>query len=498
MKTLFGLKSDGVFEFKNKIFFKLYLGYWFSFFLVLVLMVLSDALFQTGPHSKNRHRPVDMIFMSIGPSLAEVYENGDLVFFEKYLKELEKTNRMNLFLYDSNRMALTHRPIAENIDDLFGKVDVSGQSAIHMENNEKILVYPVRTKASDYYLVSVSNSGMSLPMGGLGVGPIGSPGGGPGGGPPGGPEGRHKIPPFFFRPLFISALVSGAICYWLSRYFTGPIVRLNAAVQQFTAGNLSVRVSLKDATRDDEISGLAFAFNRMADRIEALISSQKNILRDVSHELRSPLARINVAVELCRKSKAENVDRPLDRIMKETGRLDKLIGQILTLNTLESEMSYKEKLRFAVAPMIQKIVEDADFEANGMLRSVRLLENENCVLFGNEELLQSAIDNVLRNAVTHTQADTTVDVSCTITREHRMRTLMISVRDHGTGIPEDEIPHLFEPFYWLGKNARDLSSGAGIGLSITKAAVQFHGGIINARNAEDGGLIVEIRIPVIS
>jgi len=313
--------------------------------------------------------------------------------------------------------------------------------------------------------------------------------------PPG--NGRDGPPPFSAVRLIVVIIVSGGICYWLAHYFAAPIVKLSNAVRQFAGGDLSVRVTSSIGDRKDEISALASAFDRMADRIESNLTSQRNLLRDVSHELRSPLARLNVALELCRKQCSPDVGKSLDRIARESDKLNELIGQILTFNLFESGMSSMEKSKVDLTKLIIEIADNADFEAKGMNRAVKVVTSDACTILGNVELLRRAIENVVRNAVLYTGENSAVEISLKKITLENVPYVSIAVRDHGPGVSEDEIMHLFKPFYRIDNNQVMQPGGAGIGLAITEAAVRFHGGSVKASNAPDGGLLVEITIPPI-
>ena len=298
--------------------------------------------------------------------------------------------------------------------------------------------------------------------------------------------------------LLVVLTVSGIICYLLARYLTAPILKIGAAARQLAAGDLSVRVGPAIGKRKDELARLAVDFDRMAEQIALLLNSQRTLLRDISHELRSPLARLNVALELCRKRTGQEATVSLDRIERESDRLNEMIGQILTLNRVESDPSLREKTRVDLAGLVREITADAEFEAASLNRKVKVAGLDPCTVEGNEELLRRAIDNVIRNAVRYTPDAGEVEIhlrrvfGCGNTGD----TAVISVRDHGKGVPEESLPHLFRPFYRVGEGRDRQTGGTGLGLAITEAAVRLHNGSVLAANAPGGGLIVEITLPV--
>jgi len=225
----------------------------------------------------------------------------------------------------------------------------------------------------------------------------------------------------------------------------------------------------------------------MAARIEALIDSQQILTRDISHELRSPLARMNVALELAKKRSAPESGPLLDRIENESNRLNEMISRILTLSRLESGTEDFLKTRLNLADLVRGIAADAEFEASGKGKSVVADAIDECSVKGNENLLRSAIDNVVRNAVRYTAEATKVDISLIKDNGHAV----LKVKDHGGGVPQNELENLFRPFYRVGDARERKTGGTGLGLAIAQRAVAVHGGTIMAANI-DGGLEVKI------
>ncbi len=313
---------------------------------------------------------------------------------------------------------------------------------------------------------------------------------------PRGPWGglRPTVPSQLFR-WFLAFLLSGLICYLLTRYLTRPILRLQMAARQIADGDLSARAASKMERRRDEIGELVRDFNRMAGRIETLVASQKQLISDISHELRSPLARLTVALGLARQRAGDGASNALDRIEREAERLNDMIGKLLALARMGSASVPPERASIQLSELLQEIVEDASFEAQDHHCNVRLISTGDTVVEGSPELLRSAIENVVRNAVHYTAAETDVEVTLSANGASA-KSARIVVRDHGPGVPDTELEKVFQPFYRLA-NARERSTGGtGLGLAITDRAVRLHGGSVSARNAEGGGLEVEIRLPI--
>ena len=302
--------------------------------------------------------------------------------------------------------------------------------------------------------------------------------------------------PYVFRGLppwgiGLSILAAGVISYLLALYLTSPVKKLKSVVQSFAEGNLEARVAPQLGGRHDELADLGREFDHMAERIAALISSQKRLLADISHELRSPLARLTVALELARKNTTGKGTAALDRIEMESERVNALVGQLLALTRLESGAERVPPETVVLEDVVQQVIDDANYEAKPLHKEVRALELAPCVVRGSSELLRSGIENVIRNAIRYTAEGTAIEVSLTT----RLDIAVVTVRDHGPGVPDSELQHIFEPFYRVGEARERSSGGVGLGLSIADRTIKLHGGSIRAENV-NGGLLITIEIPL--
>ena len=291
--------------------------------------------------------------------------------------------------------------------------------------------------------------------------------------------------------IALSILASGVISYLLALYLTSPVKKLKTVVQSFAEGNLDVRITPELGNRRDELADLGREFDHMAERIAALISSQQRLLADISHELRSPLARLTVALELARKNVSEKGIAALDRIELETERVNKLVGQLLALTRLESGAERVPPETVTLEELVQQVVDDANYEAKPHHKEVKVLQLAPCRVRGSSELLRSGIENVIRNAIRYTAEGTAVEVALT----WKLDTAVLSVRDHGPGVPESELGHIFEPFYRVGEARERSSGGVGLGLSIADRTIKLHSGSVRAENVP-GGLLITIELPV--
>ena len=288
----------------------------------------------------------------------------------------------------------------------------------------------------------------------------------------------------------VALLVSGFICYLLTLYLTGPILRLRQAAQQLAGGMLSTRAAASIERRGDELGALGRDFNTMAARIEELVLRQRQLIFDVSHELRSPLARLNVALDLARGANAGNL--PFDHMELDLARLDEMIGRLLTIAKLDTAAMPVEMRPLNITSLVGQIVSDAGFEAQKRNVVVNIAGEEQNYVRGNEALLLSAIENVVRNAILYTAAASSVDVS--LGQGTKSKVLLV-IRDHGRGVPESDLQKIFQPFYRVAEARDRESGGVGLGLAIADRVVRIHGGTIRAENVQPAGLKVIIEIP---
>lgn len=304
---------------------------------------------------------------------------------------------------------------------------------------------------------------------------------GPGGPPP---------PLLHIAAGLLASLIFSALLAW---YLAAPIRHLRWAFAAAADGRLETRVQPLMGTRKDELADLGRDFDRMASRLQNLLQAQQRLLHDVSHELRSPLARLQSAVGLVRQS-PEKREQMLDRMENEVARLDQLVGELLTLCRLDSGASSPERQRVDLVELIASIADDASFEARSTGRELHFIGSGVAEARVQQELLSRAFENVMRNAVKFTPLGTVVEVVVRIEEREGGRCLQLSVADHGPGVPEGELELMFEPFY-RGATGQQ-ADGFGLGLAIARRAIVAHGGDIRARNRPEGGLLLEITLPL--
>jgi signal transduction histidine kinase len=296
--------------------------------------------------------------------------------------------------------------------------------------------------------------------------------------------------------IFIAVLMSGLVCYFLAQFLTSPVIRLRKATQKLASGDLSARVGASSSQNGDEISQLLRDFDLMAEQIEKLVNAQSRLLKDISHELRSPLARLSVALELARQRTGPEGQSVLDRISLESNRMNELIGSLTTIARLESGAGSIRKQPVQLEDLVQEVARDAAFEAQARNIQVECEILDELPIAGDAALLRSAIENVVRNATRYTRPDTAVAIRAEKRKAGAFYEAYVQVSDSGPGVPEVELEKIFQPFYRIDDARERSTGGVGLGLAITDQAIRLHGGSVRASNLPEGGLLVEMHIPL--
>jgi len=449
----------------KSLFLKIFLSFWLAQALFLVLAILVTLAFRPRASSWE-----GLLAAALNESI-NAYEQNGRTGLRDYLENLERTQHVRAFLYNENMEEVAHRGAPE-----WALRVASGGSRIPHEG----FIFPTPppvlrdSRASSdglhrYTLVLSPPPGPRLFLGPKGL-PI-----------PG---------------LFIAIISSGLVCYFLAWFLTMPVVRLRAATRRLAAGDLSARAGAPSVRRRDEVAGLMRDFDTMASRLEALAKAQSRLLNDISHELRSPLARLNVALGLARQRSGVESAAMLERIELEAARLNELIGRLLTLARMEDGEQRVPSTAVLLDEIVLNVAEDAEFEAQARHCHVRSeIRSGNWAVRGDASLLHSAIENVVRNAIRYTHEGTTVEIRMEKEHVDGGEHAVIRVSDCGDGVPADALEKLFQPFYRLDDARGRQTGGVGLGLAITERAVRFHGGKVSASNRAEGGLMVEIRLP---
>ncbi len=419
-------------------------------------------------HEPPIRQPLDQLLDNYAQEAAREFESGGQAALAAYLERVERVSRIRAFLFNEQLQELTGRRLPADAPDVAHRAFQSHHSHVAEHRMPPLIARVARTESgAEYVLVA---------------------------------EPPRRSPPTLLHPamhLIAIILTGGLFCYWLARYLTSPVTKLRAATQELAKGNLNARVVPKLGGRRDELASLAADFDEMAEKIQTLVDSQRRLLGDISHELSSPLARLNVALELARQRSGAEATTALERIQREAELLNEMIGQLLALTRLESCAEEIRKTEFDLQTLVSEIVTDADFEARARKRSVNFEASQPCAFVGNEQLLRRAIENVVRNAVQYTAEGTEVSVKldCSGIDSERQQ-VAITIRDQGPGVPESALAKIFQPFYRVDEARDREAGGVGLGLAIADRAVRLHGGKVEAANIAAGGLAVTIVLPM--
>ena len=299
------------------------------------------------------------------------------------------------------------------------------------------------------------------------------------------PPPRSILPPLM--PIAVGSVVSLLFAWWLAGYFARPIRILHEAFEAEANGKLETRIGTRMGSGQNELVALGEDFDRMAERLQQLVESQRRLLHDVSHELRSPLARVQAAADLLQQQ-PERAQELIERMQRDTGRIDALVGELLTLARLDGGTADGLDDAVDLGEIVADVVNDACFEAAAKACSIAPDADEQLMTQGNRELLHRAVENVVRNALQYTTGNSSIEISAHAFDER----IIITVGDHGPGVPDGDLEAIFEPFF---RSAARLPYGYGLGLAITRRVVQMHHGRITAANRPGGGLLVTIDLP---
>ena len=452
----------------KSLFLKIFLSFWVAQALFLVLAILVTLAFRPRTSSW------EALLATASNDSVNAYEQEGSRGLREYLQNLENTQHVRAFLFNENMEELSRR----GAPDWAVRVAGGGPRTPH-----EGFIFPAPppvlrdSRASSdglhrYTLILAPPPGPRLFLGPRGL-PV-----------PG---------------LFIAIISSGLVCYLLAWLLTMPVVRLRAATRQLAAGDLTARAGAPNIRRRDEVAGLMRDFDAMAERLENLVKAQSRLLNDISHELRSPLARLNVALGLARQRANPESAVMLDRIELEAGRLNELIGRLLTLARMEDGEQRVPSAPVLLDEVVLSVAEDAEFEAQARHCHVRSeIPSGSWEARGDASLLHSAIENVVRNAVRYTREGSTVEIHLERTTSPAGSEAVIRVSDCGDGVPSDALERIFQPFYRLDDARGRQTGGVGLGLAIAERAVRFHGGRVSAKNRAEGGLMVEIRLPLMA
>jgi two-component system sensor histidine kinase CpxA len=442
---------------------KIWLSFWITLiFIVLAVYFVSFQVAQTYQIAPPAPRHIDILTNIVLPDFT--YVGNDYTLIANELEAYNAQSRLQWYLVDSAYQMLgTPKPPSRILVMLSEMIDKEGMQVGQWRSEAWLgpMDIPINGQNFRLFLRGVPN----LPPANL---------------------------PFWMESQWVrvvfALVVSGLMSLILSWSIVRPLEKLRTTTKALASGTLDARAGSSVSRRSDEIGELGRDFDDMASRIEKLVAAQKRLLGNVSHELRSPLTRLQVAMGIVRQKSPPELDKALNRIERESDRLENLIAQILKLSRFENDMLHVEFQKVDFSELVAKVVEDARFESS--TRAVTITDDlvENCTLFADPQLMHSIVDNVLRNALRFSPENGELRVEMT----HTKKQISLYIIDQGPGVPDDKLARLFDPFYRLDQT----NTGAGLGLNIALQAVQLHNGKITASNNKDGGLTVEILLPL--
>jgi two-component system, OmpR family, sensor histidine kinase CpxA len=453
----------------RSLFLKIFLSFWLAQALIVALVVLATIVFRPQTESPFW----EFVKEHTADQLMQAYEAGGPAGLNKKLDEFNASLKVRAFLFDEQGKELAGRIAPEWAYRLSKGLDPQPFTLLRRLTARRFVTHQV-TAADGHRYIMVAE-----------VPPR-----------PWLPLLRQKPPGAGLEILAMAVLVSGLICYLLARFLTSDVRRLRAATQQLAAGDLSARAVAPRGGRQDEIAQLVRDFNTMAERLQDLVNAQSRLLNDISHELRSPLARLSVALGLAWQRTGPDAHSVLERIELEANRLNELIGRLLTLARLEGGDDAMRRTPISLDELVRDIAKDADFEAQSRHCRVMCAIQDEITILGSPSLLHSAVENVVRNAMRHTGEGTEVKICMAVEGQNGKSDAVIRVTDRGPGVPKEALDKLFRPFYRLDDSRGRQTGGVGLGLAITERAVRLHGGTVQASNRPEGGLMVEIRLPL--
>jgi len=450
----------------RSLFVRIFVSYWIALALFIVLTLLVASALRPSREISNLQTEQSRF---LNEALQARQTGGETAIW-RYLRGVHETHHVRLYIFDEQGKDILGRNLPQWTDPARrGEMHTADTFWGRFRPPQFLRDSAIGPDGHRYTLITEL-----APEGNVVLGPHGVPGLG----------------------ILIMLVSSGLVCYILARYLTAPIRQLRAATQQLAGGDLSARAGVPRSRRHDEMAELMRDFDRMAERLQKLVNAQRRLLTDISHELRSPLARLNVALELARQRSGPDAGSALERIDREASRLNEMIQRLLTIARLEGGDESIQASPVHLDQLIQEIARDAAFEAQNRRCEVEVIIIDHCVVSGSVSLLHSAIENVVRNAIRYTQPGTGVQVRLETGRGPNGSEAVVRVTDSGPGVPEEALEKLFRPFYRIDDARGRETGGVGLGLAITDRAVSLHAGTIRAANRPQGGLMVEIRLPL--
>jgi two-component system sensor histidine kinase CpxA len=450
----------------RSLYWKIFLSFW----LATILIIFTIAWITSHIAQKSSLPAQEQLFMdSYANAAVATYESGEQTALLKWLNKIGISRHMTLYLLSSTGEIIGTESPPENVKEVSENLLKDQLSEGILKSGKLIVSHEILSTSGKFYrLAAVSEKPfphfISIPWAGL------------------------------VLRLLLATFISGLICYLLSLYLTRPLRSLEMAAKSIARGKLNTRVGHLRGHHKDEIAQLSDEFDRMAEQLERLVSSKERLLQDISHELRSPLARLQIAIELGRNKTNQLAENEFNRMELECSRLKYLISEILDFARLDKSTTNLQLSLVNLPKLLQEIIKDANYECGTGLTRVYAGIMEPCTLLLDEHLIHRAIENVVRNALHYSPA--TEKVSISVHHDKNKKHIYIDIQDKGPGVPEEQLEKIFNPFYRVDTSREKKTGGYGLGLAIAFRAIQLHEGQITAQNNAEGGLLIRIILKV--
>jgi len=445
----------------RRLFWKIFLPFWVAQALLLGALYLRVHYRINSEHpwwiQPERHQmPI------LADLAARTFQEQGPTGLQQLLDDLSLTNRSRFWLVDSGGRELTNRLVPADI--LHGASAAEQNEGLYHSFEANVLAARATTPQGQYILIAELTP----------------------------PALNERVPGDILWTLKLGTIFSAFVCLLIAHYLTKPIERLRDATHELARGNLDIRAGENLGTRKDEIADLVRDFDIMAGELRNQIQSERNLLSGVSHELRSPIARMRLALTIARYANEPERNEMLNRIEQDTVQLDSMLERILTVARLESGQLQPHFTLIDLNDVIDDVLHDANFEAAATGATITYHGTGEIKVTGDARLLHSAVENLVRNAMFYSGREGKIEVTLAKVNDNAV----ITVRDNGPGVPDAALPLLFKPFYRVDDSRGTTTGGMGLGLAIVRNAVAVHGGSTVARNIVPHGLEVELQLPM--
>lgn len=440
--------------------------FWWFWLTAAIAVVASHMIGKLAEEEQFRNRGETMgeIAALYGEKAVSIFDRSGSGAALDYITGLQRTIRITGYLFDENGKEMLGQPVPDYIGEILAEARKKNGPARSFERGRPLFAVPLESRPGRIFAGALPNLF------------------------------KEKSSAATLYRLLAAVFAAALLSWILAVRLTRPLKELGKTMRAFAAGSLDAREK-RAARRKDDIGVLARDFNAMADRIEELLKGQRRLLADVSHELRSPLTRLGVGLELARRNIPEGNGDAYDRMETELARVEGLIASLLKLSRLDALDRPEVRQPIDLSALLGQIAEDGDFEGAAHGRGVSADILPGVTITGDPALLRSAVENLVRNALRYSPEGETVVLSLKLRDEEWIRIL---VEDRGPGVPEGELENIFTPFHRV-ERARERTlpdEGCGLGLAIAGRAAALHGGTVTAQNRPEGGLAVEIVLPL--